>query len=408
MVGDILDHWFRHEYGKLVSIFLSKYGSHQIDLIEDAIHEALYKAMMLWGYKQIPDNPAGWIYRVAHNNLRDQFRRKNYDIRIPDQDTIDESEPSLADIDDNTLRLIFACCHPLLKKNERVILCLKFAAGFSLHEISRALFISYEATKKQFQRAKKHFRALNLSIQIPQNKQLTDRLDSVYKVIFLIFTEGYRPTEGDHVLKEDLCIEALKIAMLLYKHKPLINTKLEALISLMCFKCARIEARVANGQRFIRLEDQNRELWSKELIEEGNKYLFRAFRKENHSEYHFHAAIESQYVNVNSFEDINWNGLLNIYNYWRRFTVNPALELNRIVVVLHARGAEEALSELQQNCPGQKDHLYFAIRGEILSKLGKNQEARSCYNQAEKLSRNKVEKAYFNSLFENTSTSLSG
>ena len=402
MVVKILDHWFRHEYGKLVSIFLSKYGAHQIDLVEDAIHEALYKAMMMWGYQQIPDNPAGWIFRVAQNNIRDQFRKTNFNNRLANYDTVDEIEPSLSDIDDHTLRLIIACCHPKLKKNDHVILCLKFAAGFSLHEISRALFISYEATKKKFQRAKQRFRALNLSVQIPQNKQLIDRLDSIYKVIFLIFTEGYRPTEGDQVLKEDLCFEALRMALLLYKHKQLVSTKLEALISLMCFKCARMEARVANGQRFIRLGDQNRELWSKELIEEGNKYLYRAYKKDNHSEYHFHAAIESQYVNVSKFEDTNWSGLLNIYDYWRKFTSNPALELNRIVVVMHAKGAQEALNELQKNCTGSKDHLYFAIRGEILKKLGKNEEARACYDQANKLSRNQAEKDHFNRLFENT------
>ena len=386
MVQEKLDHWFRHEYGRVLSIFISIYGINQIDLVEDAIHDALYKAMLIWGYKQVPDNPSAWIYRVTQNNLVDHFRKKPSDHVIPDimDDVID---PDLNEINDETLKLIFACCHPKLKERESIILCLKFAAGFGLFEISRTLFISYEATKKKFQRAKNHFKTLNLSLEIPPNSLLKERLDSVLKVIFLLFTEGYRPTE------EDLCYEALRIAMTLHAHDNLRNSKLFALIALMCFKSARIEARMKGGMQFIRLGDQDRKLWSKELIKEGNRFMALAFKENNQSEYHFHAAVESQYIISDSFEKTNWQGLLNIYNYWRKITQNPSLELNRIVVVMHALGPEKALLEIQENCSEQKNHLYYAIKGEVLLQLGKLEEAKMNLEEALNLNRNNAERS---------------
>lgn len=391
MVRDKLDHWFRLEYSRVLSVFISKYGAGQIDNIEDAIHDAMYKAMMLWGYKEIPENPSAWIYRVAKNNLIDQLRKKSTESEFPElkEEVID---PSLSEIKDETLKLFFACCHPKLKEQESIILCLKFAAGFGLHEISRTLFSTYEATKKNFQRAKKHFKEYNLSVDIPSNKQLKSRLESVLKVVFLMFTEGYRPTDGDQILKEDVCFEASRIAMTIYKHDALKSSKLYALIALMCYKTSRLEARMKGGNTFIRLEEQDRNLWDKELIKEGNYFLSLAIKEDNQSEYHFHAAVESQYANANKFEHTNWEGLLNIYNYWRKITKNPSLELNRIVVVLQALGPEIALKELNKNCSDQKNQLYHAIKGEVLLKLNKSNEAKKCFENAMEISRNSTEK----------------
>ncbi len=391
MVHEKLDHWFRYEYSKVLSIFISKYGARQIDNIEDAIHDAMYKAMMIWGYKEIPKNPSAWIYRVAKNNLIDQLRKKTTESEFPEINE-EVKDPSLSEIEDETLKLFFACCHPKLKEQESIILCLKFAAGFGLHEISRTLFPTYEATKKTFQRAKKHFKEYNLSMQIPSNKYLKDRMESVLKVIFLMFTEGYRPTDGDQILKEDVCFEALQIATTIYKHDVFKTSKLYALIALMCYKSARLEARMKGGNTFIRLEDQDRNLWDKELIREGNYFLSLAIKEDNQSEYHFHAAVESQYVNVDKFENTNWQGLLNIYNYWKKITKNPSLELNRIVVVMQALGPEIAMKELNENCKDQRNQLFYAIKGEVLLKLNKSNEAKRCFENAMEISRNSTEK----------------
>lgn len=397
MVQEKLDHWFRHEYSRILSIFITKFGADKIDSIEDALHDALYRAMLTWGYKEIPENPSAWIYKVAYNNIIDHFRKMSFQYDVPSDIAVDCPEPELSEINDQTLKLIFACCHPKLKEQESIILCLKFGAGFGLHEISRALFISYEATKKKFQRAKDHFKTYNLSLEIPETKELQDRLDSVLKVIFLMFTEGYRPTEGDQVLKEDLCFEALRIAMSIHNHKNLQRSKLYALISLMCFKCARIEARMKGGNKFTRLRDQDRNLWSQDLIKEGNNFLALAFKKDNQSEYHFHAALESQYILPDKFENTDWDGLLNIYNYWRKITSNPSLELNRIVVLMQASGAKKALEELSLTCNESSGYLFFAIKGEVLFKLKKYREACSCFKKAKSLSKNRIEQNYFES-----------
>jgi len=392
MVQEKIDHWFRQEYSRVLSLFLAKYGAVNIELIEDAIQEALYKAMKMWGFQRTPDNPTAWIYKVAQNHLFDHFRKKSLDYQI-DYELFDEI-PALeeSEILDETLKLVFACCHPKLKPQESIVLCLKFAAGFGLREISRVLISSYEATKKNFQRAKKHFKENNLSLEIPSQDILKPRLNRVMKVIFLMFTEGYRPSDGDKILKDDVCFEALRLAITLYEHQHVKSSELHALIALMCFKCARMESRIQKKNEFISLQDQDRTLWIPTLIQKGNDFFTLALQENNHSDYHFHAAVESQYVNANSFAETDWNGLLNIYNFWRKKSRNPSLELNRIVVVMHALGSEIALSELTENCVEQEDHLFYSIKGEILSKLNKYPEAKKCFEQAISISKNTAEK----------------
>jgi len=390
-VQDKIDHWFRQEYTRVLSLFLARYGADKIELIEDAIQEALFKAMQVWSYQDSPDNPSAWIYKVAQNKLLDQFRKKQLNQDHLDEPNIEQPELDNSEIKDETLKLLFACCHPELKSRESIILCLKFAAGLGLNEISRALFTSYEATKKNFQRAKKHFKENNLDLAIPGNELLKPRLQRVFKVILLMFTEGYRPSQGDKILKDEVCFEALRLATTLYQHELMRNSQLYALIALMCFKSARIEARTHHNNRFISLKDQDRTLWSPALIQKGNEFFTLALAQNNQSEYHFHAAVESQYVNVKSFDETDWNGLLNIYNYWRQISKSPALELNRIVVVMQALGPEEALDELQNNCKSQKNHLFYSIKGEIFLKLKEYDQAISCFEQAIKFSHNSLE-----------------
>jgi len=399
-IQDKIDHWFRHEYSRILSLFLSKYGAENIDLIEDAIQEALYKAMKVWSYQKSPENPSGWIFKVAQNHLFDQFRKNQLNLKHPDEPNEEQLYLEDSEIKDETLQLLFACCHPKLKSQESIILCLKFATGFGLSEIARVLFSSYEATKKSFQRAKKHFKENNLSLSIPNGDLLTSRLQRVFKVIFLMFTEGYRPSDGEKVLKDDVCFEALRLAMTLYQREHFHHSELYALIALMCFKSSRIEARTYKDNEFISLQDQDRSLWSESLIENGNQFYSLALEKNNHSEYHFHAAVESKYVNVKSFEDTDWNGLLNIYNFWRGKGKNPALELNRIVVVLKALGPEQALKELDENCRDQGNHLYYVIKGEVLFKLNKFERAVGCFEKAITLSHNSAEKNLIKSKIE--------
>lgn len=391
MVEEKVAHWFRHEYSRLLSMLVARYGTQHIELVEDAIHEALYKAMQVWGYKGMPDNPSAWMYRVASNTIIDAFRKNKPETGIPDNYDLEETKAA-TDEEDERLRLIFACCHPDLKKHESIVLCLKFVAGFGLNEISRALFSTYEATKKNFQRSKNHFKQYNLTLEMPEEKAQKERLQRVLKVIFLIFTEGYRATEGDTALKEDLCFEAMRLAMLVYRSKELKNTEVAALLAAMCYKSARIDARMQKGGEFVAFAEQDRSLWAYDLIEQGNQFYREAIKKDNLSEYHFHAAIEAQYVNVKSYEETNWERLLNIYNFWKRMYENPSLELNRVVVFMKVHGAEEALKELEKHCSEAQGHLYFAIKAELMKTVGNNMEAISCLEKAISLTRNKMEK----------------
>ncbi|KAB2839504.1 MAG: sigma-70 family RNA polymerase sigma factor, partial [Melioribacteraceae bacterium] len=278
-IHNSIEHLFRHEYGKITAALTSKFSSYQIDLIEDSVQEALLKAMKLWSFQEMPENPSAWLYRVASNHLIDQLRRakKSVEYDFPENFLIEEithdDSSILSGIKDEQLKMIFACCHPILNDTEQIILSLKLISGFGIKEISSALLKNEEAVKKAITRAKLKFKNEIGKIEVPNERELNQRLNSVLKVIYLIFNEGYKSTGGETLVKKDVCLEAIRLAEILTENKICDVPQLNALLSLMCFNAARFEARINENEELVTLENQNRNLWDKELINAGMYYL---------------------------------------------------------------------------------------------------------------------------------------
>lgn len=383
-----IDHLFRRVYGQLVAQFTARYTSRYIDLIEDSVQEALIKAMRVWPFSGgEPANPEGWLYRVANNHLIDQMRRNQrsvgYDAQV---DGLEETPAGTEEIylegelQDEQLKMIFACCHPELNEKERLILSLKLLGGLGTREIAGALLKKPEAIKKAITRAKEKFRDKVGHLEVPHGSGLKPRLYSVLRVIYLMFNEGYKASEGEFLIKKEVCDEAIRLALILEQHPNCNIPELNALIALMYFNASRFEARIDATGNLVTLENQDRKLWNKEMINWGMHFINKSAEGVVRSEYHFLAGIASFYATAESFPKTNWESILLLYDWLLHYNPNPMAALNRIVVVEKVKGPQVALAELETlaNTKEIKDHyLFHAIQADLHFAEG-NLEAAIC------------------------------
>lgn len=398
-----IEHLFRHEYGKVVSSLTNKYSSELIDFIEDSVQEALLKATLIWPYKAIPDNPSGWLYRVANNYLIDQLRKNNKTVTIDNYEKLFSDCESINDenltcgIEDELLKMIFACAHPKLTQTEQIMLSLKLICGFSLGEISSALMKKEETVKKAITRAKKKFKLEVGRPEVPSSNELKNRLDVVLKVIYLMFNEGYKATNGKELLKKDLCNEAIRLAKIINDHENCKVPELSALLALMYYNSSRFDARINSNGDLITLEFQNRNLWSKERIKLGIIYLTQASYGGKISNYHLEAAISHEYCTKDSFSEINWEFILILYDMLVKIDRNPFIKLNRIVVFEKIYGPQKAMEELQKiesKTELQKSYLYFSIKADLKINLCDIEGAMELLNKAIILTSNTTERKF--------------
>lgn len=398
-----LDHLFRHEYGKVVSALTNKYSTKLIDLIEDSVQEALLKATLLWAYKDIPENPSGWLYRVANNYLIDQLRKNNKLKSLGDyaklfhyDENIDE-ESLTTGLKDELLKMIFACAHPVLTPTEQIMLCLKLVTGFSLKEIGSALIKKEETVKKAITRAKSKFKTEIGRPEVPSSKEINNRLETVLRVIYLIYNEGYKSTNGEQLIKKDVCEEAIRLAKIIFDHKDYRTPELCALLALMYFNSARFDERINENGELVTLENQNRKNWNAEYVKVGVSYLTKASSGKSISKYHIEAAIASEYSSSPSFEETNWEFILSLYDMLLKIENNPFVSLNRIVVFEKVHGTKSALTEfekLEKHELLQKSYLYYSIKADLLNNNSDYKEAAELYTKAISLTSNNIEKQF--------------
>ncbi|WP_420321092.1 RNA polymerase sigma factor [Flagellimonas sp.] len=382
-LNNTIDHLFRNEYGKIVAVLANKFGISYLEQIEDAAQDTFIKAMQVWAYKSIPDNPTAWLYRVANNALIDVLRRdkkmdflENRQFKEDGQDSA--AEPLLNDsISDSQLKMIFACCHPSLSEEYQIILSLKLIGGFSNKELADALLKKEETVAKSFTRAKKKFREEVQFLQIPVQMGLQSRLFIVLRVIYLLFSEGYAATTGALVLKKDICYEALRLALLLRDNKYCRHANLEALIALMCFHASRFDARLDENGELVTLEFQDRSKYNKELIKIGIHHLENSGTDDKlPSNYHLEAARSFYHCQAKSFQKTDWKSILYLYDVQLKQQYSAILALNRIVPFAKIHGAGKALGELnalQDKMDFSKSGLFYAVKAELLLEL--NNEA---------------------------------
>lgn len=398
----LMDHLFRHQYGKMVSILTRIFGLANLETIEDAVQDTFISAIHAWREK-IPDNPEAWLTRAAKNRAIDLFRKLSAEQkRIP---KLDSGPASIGlhelfletEIEDSQLRMIFTACHPTLKPRDQIAFALKTISGFSQKEIAAALLLKEETVKKRLVRARKSIAQADIAFQIPQGKALQQRLIRVLEVLYLIFNEGFHSTRKENLIRKELCGEALRLCKMLLKHSYTQHPNVYALFALMCFHAARLDSKANEMDEVIDLKHQDRSKWYFPLIATGNDAMNKAVACENYSCYHYEAAIAFEHVRAKSFASTDWDQILHWYQQLNALQTTPFLLLNMAMVHLQRKAYDETLALFNQIDPKdleQRAYLYHGLYAAYLVEIGKKEEALQSLDKALELVQNEAEKAY--------------
>jgi len=351
----------------------------------------LLKALQHWSYNGIPDNPAGWLFRVARNAALDAVRHQSLVLEKEPQveadylqrNTSAEDDPRLEErLRDDELRMVMMCCHPALSREARVALSLKTIGGFNVREIARAFLAEETTISQRLVRAKRQIRDLGLKFEMPTGGELSERLQSALEVIYLMFNEGYTAQSGEDLVRHDLCGEALRLGKLLADSSIGTPTS-KALVALMAFQAARLPARVDSSGDLILLQDQDPSLWDAQLIALGFHYFSQCSAGEEISEYHIQAAIAS--IHAANPKSTDWKTILELYDQLMELNPSPIVALNRVVVLAQVHGAQaglDALEPLLHEPSLRRYYLLPAVRGRLFLDLGDRVSAAENFRSA--------------------------
>jgi RNA polymerase sigma-70 factor (ECF subfamily) len=389
----LVEHLFRRQAGRMVARLTRLLGPAHVDLAEDSVQEAMLRALQTWPYQGMPDNAAGWLFRVAHNAAIDVVRRARVYGEKTDEIVAGLTQSALVaphdvDVDeqlrDEELSMICMCCHPEIPRDARVALSLKTLGGFSVREIARAFLADESAIAQRLVRAKRQIRERRLTLAMPGGPELTRRLDSVLDVIYLMFNEGYTAHEGAALIRQDLCLEALRLGRLVAASS-IAAPRVHALVALMALQAARLPARVDEAGDLVLLDDQDRGRWDQRLIVLGFQHFERSMAGDEVSAYHAQAAIAVTHARAGDPGSVDWPLILHLYDQLIAIDPTPIVALNRAVTVAKVRGPAEALALVE---PLELDptldhyHLLLAVRGQLLLELARSAEAADCFRRA--------------------------
>ena len=391
-VQETLDHLFRRESGKIVAYLTRFFGPSHLDLAEASVQEALLKAVQSWPLQGIPQNPSAWLLTVAKNSALDSIRGQKYlDFDSEVAERLSHSETTEMDvsfeneIEDDQLKLMFICCHPVLSPEARTALTLKTLCGFSVSEIAKAFLAKEETIAQRLVRAKNKITESHLKFEVPALTELGERLDSVLEVLYLLFNEGYSATEGEMLIRQDLCDEAIFRATLLAQHPLGQHPRVFALLALMHFQASRFQSRLDPNGELLLLEEQDRALWDKEHIQLGLGFLNHSADGDELSSYHLQAGIASCHALANSFEETDWQRILSYYDLLLMQTNSPVVALNRAVAVAMANGIDAGIAELNDLKSNQalaQYYLYPAALAELYRRKHEFSNAHKHYEKA--------------------------
>lgn len=404
-VNAIVDHLFRHESGKMVAVLTRIFGMHNLEMVEDVVQEAFLRATQTWVFNAVPDNPAAWLMQVAKNRAIDIIRRQQHFAQYSkelahqlEQETEHTVQQffSETEIADSQLRMIFACCHPALKEEDQVALTLKTVSGFGIAEIARALVTNEAVIQKRLYRARQFLKERNIALEIPAGNELTQRLESVYTILYLLFNEGYNSGKADELIRKDLCAEAMRLCLLLSTHKAGNRPATFALLSLMCFHASRFESRVSEQNDIILLPGQDRSKWDRELISRGYYYLNKSSEGEELTIYHLESAIAAEHCLAPEFASTNWQRLLQLYDMLLEIKHTPQVLLNRAIVVAQLHSIATAINEIKQieNIDQllRTQYIFPAVLGDLYWRLGDHEQAKPLLEAALQLTTSQAEK----------------
>ncbi len=388
----VADDLFRREGARLVATLAANLGTHRLQLAEDAVQEALVRALQTWPYRGIPENPAAWLAHAAKNLALDALRREQTWQRKEAQITAEqerwlmrEESPDDPHLADDTLRMLFVCFHPQLSIEAQLALALRTVCGMSPAEIAAAFLTSEAAIAKRLVRARQLIRDLRLPFAVPDAAELPQRLDGVLAALYLLFNEGYKASSGDRVIREELCHEAIRLARLLTTHLATALPATKALLALMCLNAARLKARLSINGEIVRLHHQDRSRWDARLIEEGVLALGAASVGEVISPYHLEAGIAACHCLAADEASTDWPRILHLYDQLLICKPTPIVAMNRSVALARVHGPKAGLKAVE-GIPNrhslEAQHLYHAIRASFLEELGHSAEARAAYQRA--------------------------
>ncbi|WP_223826585.1 RNA polymerase sigma factor [Flagellimonas sp. S3867] len=391
------EHFFRNEYGKMVSVITKYIGTENVQTAEDIVQETLLKAVDYWQHKGIPKNPQAWLYTTAKNLTLNVLKRKKYQTEFNDH-TIEQSSEQLENLQiskeliaDEQLKMMFVCCHSSIFENSQITLILKILCGFSISEIANAFFTSKETINKRLVRGRKQLRTNNVSFEIPKN--LIENLPIVLKTIFLLFNEGYSPTQKNELIRYDLCLEAIRLTEILAQ-SDIITKKADcySLLALMYFNASRFDSRMNTTNSIIEMDKQDRKNWNQELINKGIQNLNQATKQKQISIYLILATISANHCIAPSFEETDWEEILSLYDSLIELQDTPISRLNRSVALSKVKGNTEAISELkhlEKITQIDKNHLFHSTLAELYKLENETEKAKSSYKKAISLTNNK-------------------
>jgi len=382
-LGGLVEHLFRHSSGRILSGLTRALGAEHLELAEECVQGAFVRALEVWPYRGLPENPAGWLSAVARNTALDRLRREaNLRRKVA---ALDPPAGLSGDARfDDEAAMILMCCHPEIPAESRIALTLKTVSGFSVAEVARALLSSESAAAQRIVRAKRIIRERGIALALPSGRQDGDRLESTLDVIYLMFNEGYA-ARGDDLTRGDLCDEAIRLVEILAGTPAVETPGVHALASLLCLQASRLEARIGPDGEMLLLPDQDRALWNRGLIERGLRHLERAAKGPVLSAFHLEAAIAACHATASSPASTDWAAILGLYDRLLDCNPSPVVRVNRAVALSMVNGPRAALEALEAAAADPalaRYGLLSAARGEMWERAGDADRAADCYRKA--------------------------
>jgi RNA polymerase sigma factor (sigma-70 family) len=392
--SELTGHFFRTEYGKMVSVITRYIGTENVETAEDIVQETLLKAVEHW-QKGIPENPQAWLYKTAKNLTLNILKRKKYQkhyeaIEARNVKALENISFSEKLIMDEQLKMMFVCCHPSISENSQITLILKILCGFSISEIANSFFSTNETINKRLVRGRKQLRENKVNFEIPQ--KINENLNIVLKTIYLLFNEGYFPSQKNESIRYDLCLEAIRLAKILIS-SPSIQEKSDchALLALMYLNASRFKARINEEGLTVEMEKQDRKKWNQELIQRGVQQLNLATEEEKNSTFLILATISAHHCIAHRFEQTNWTEILSLYDRLVELENSPLTRLNRSVALAKVKGNMAAIGELKEleaiSDIGSHYLFHFTL-GEFYHRENKRNKAIDQFTKALALAKN--------------------